>query len=1120
MRITAFFLSFCFLCLIFPVLTDAKTEEEYQQEIRVLQKRNTKLENKLEQVASDLKRSTEKIKTLQEQIARMIQEGEDNAREVKETRSAMKQVKEQLTTLLEQQATSQSPKIQQLEEQLAKHVQQNQNLEKEIKKIRKEREALEQTISAREKENQQLKKDVEQFKNRPTGDDAKQLQKELDSVRSELEKQRRQFKANLALLHDREQELQEVKAKIQEIPTQDSQQNPELQESRLKIEELQKEVTFLQTLLKQQKIQLEQKAASSPEQGSEPGAEERIVELEAMLTDVNAKAIRLAQEKFQLEAQLSEQQNVQHDDTVKDAEIKRLEGELLKAADYINARNNEVTAITQEKDVLTSQLAEAQKSLERMQTVVEEKQKSLEDLQIQVTKHSDTLQNQNRETEQLQAEERIVELEAMLTDVNAKAIRLAQEKSQLEAQLSEQQNVQHDDTVKDAEVKRLEGELLKAADYINARNNEVTAITQEKDVLTSQLAEAQKSLERMQTVVEEKQKSLEDLQIQVTEHSDTLQNQNRETEQLQNELTNLRKTLHETEQQNATLQENIAHLEETVRTQGSVPEAAKQRIAELTQELQGTKAQLDKQERVEKEYPRLQQEVAALHEQVTDLLKEQERANLLQTQLLEKQTALDQAHKELDAVATLNLELKADLQNKKEGSQTQQHKFQEISERNRVLEQQYNEGRKELELKEQLLQKVLTEKAVLEKVIDEEGSPFDNLKASLQDLERQNAMLRKQIQELNAVQIRKAEIPQKTASPELAKLQQQLLTEKTLRQQVEAKLEESHRQIQKLQEQGIQQSAALMPTQASSAVSSQKTPGQWSNAFFPNEILQHAQGGTLSVLGWSPDNSKLAYLESDTTLEQLWIFDRQTGQAKMLTEWQRRTSEDSLSQLAWAHDNEHFLFALGSSGQYRLYIGNSHKLLGRPIELRDAHIHFAWSPTQLQFAYFSASNLIVQNLRGETLPLQLGHQPGAAGTSLAWSPDGAKIAFSIKRGASFDVYTLLLSKNPPLLQSLVASSSDDLQPSWSPNGQYIAFYVHSKQYDTKLAVTPVDRSRAPYIVAHNVSMPPSGGPLWLSNTELFYVGEEHLSASQNSVYRVNVSTGQRSSAPLSLVFSK
>jgi Tol biopolymer transport system component len=279
--------------------------------------------------------------------------------------------------------------------------------------------------------------------------------------------------------------------------------------------------------------------------------------------------------------------------------------------------------------------------------------------------------------------------------------------------------------------------------------------------------------------------------------------------------------------------------------------------------------------------------------------------------------------------------------------------------------------------------------------------------------------------------------------------------------------------------------------------------------------------GIIDVLGSSSDKSKLAYVERDERQQRLVIFNFHARQAVTITEWPKDSlNRETEYHFAWAFDNEHFLFSSGYPGQHALYIGNSYQLIGQPIPLTEEHVAFAWSPTKLQFAYFSSSKLIIQNLQGQTLPIQIGHQAGLPDTSLSWSPDGTQLAISVRRGASFDIFMLSFSDNAPVLQTLVASPSDDLQASWSPDGRYIAFYVRSEQYDTKVAISPIDRSRNPYVVGHNASLPPEGGPRWLSDSEVIYIGEEQLSATHNSVHRVDIKTGHRSSIPITLLLSQ
>ncbi len=93
-----------------------------------------------------------------------------------------------------------------------------------------------------------------------------------------------------------------------------------------------------------------------------------------------------------------------------------------------------------------------------------------------------------------------------------------------------------------------------------------------------------------------------------------------------------------------------------------------------------------------------------------------------------------------------------------------------------------------------------------------------------------------------------------------------------------------------------------------------------------------------------------------------------------------------------------FSLATGIPGQYALYAGNSSQLFNPPIQLSEQSIHFAWSPTQLQFAYFSGSNLIVSAVRGTTLPIQIGHQPGVLGTAWSGLPMAQALRLAVSAG--------------------------------------------------------------------------------------------------------------------------
>ncbi len=55
----------------------------------------------------------------------------------------------------------------------------------------------------------------------------------------------------------------------------------------------------------------------------------------------------------------------------------------------------------------------------------------------------------------------------------------------------------------------------------------------------------------------------------------------------------------------------------------------------------------------------------------------------------------------------------------------------------------------------------------------------------------------------------------------------------------------------------------------------------------------------------------------------------------------------------------------------------------------------------------------------------------------AWSPDGTKIAFSRRRGGSFDIY--VMSADGAGTRRLTSTKENDSHPTWSPDGSRIAF---------------------------------------------------------------------------------
>ena len=61
----------------------------------------------------------------------------------------------------------------------------------------------------------------------------------------------------------------------------------------------------------------------------------------------------------------------------------------------------------------------------------------------------------------------------------------------------------------------------------------------------------------------------------------------------------------------------------------------------------------------------------------------------------------------------------------------------------------------------------------------------------------------------------------------------------------------------------------------------------------------------------------------------------------------------------------------------------------------------------------------------------------SSGIDPAWSPDGTQIAFSSRRGGTFDIF--VMSADGTGSQRLTTTREDDSHPTWSPDGRRIAF---------------------------------------------------------------------------------
>lgn len=146
----------------------------------------------------------------------------------------------------------------------------------------------------------------------------------------------------------------------------------------------------------------------------------------------------------------------------------------------------------------------------------------------------------------------------------------------------------------------------------------------------------------------------------------------------------------------------------------------------------------------------------------------------------------------------------------------------------------------------------------------------------------------------------------------------------------------------------------------------------------------------------------------------------------------------------------------------------------------------SWSPNGKWIVFSSArtgqGDLYLLDVAGiEAPPRQLTFAPQSAELYPAWSPDSLKLVY-VGRGTVGDNLWLLPTTGGKPLQ-LTHWSGSQLHPTFSPDGQWVAFYAdrnHDKLFD--LYVVPARTQSTPTLVARDV-VPSSSGPTWSPDSQ-------------------------------------
>ena len=204
---------------------------------------------------------------------------------------------------------------------------------------------------------------------------------------------------------------------------------------------------------------------------------------------------------------------------------------------------------------------------------------------------------------------------------------------------------------------------------------------------------------------------------------------------------------------------------------------------------------------------------------------------------------------------------------------------------------------------------------------------------------------------------------------------------------------------------------------------------------FPSEISAAPRGGAI------------AWVVNERGARNVWVAEPPAYQGRRLTDY---TADDGqeLGQLAWSSDGRTIVYVRGGSPNRAgenpnptSDLGGADQALwrvpvagGEPARIASGTSPAA-SPTGGVVAFVQRGQIALAPLSGgEAKPI--GHVRGGA-SSLRWSPDGDRLAFSSGRGdhALIGVYDVARKA----VSWLAPSTDQDVSPTWSPDGKRIAF---------------------------------------------------------------------------------
>ncbi len=204
---------------------------------------------------------------------------------------------------------------------------------------------------------------------------------------------------------------------------------------------------------------------------------------------------------------------------------------------------------------------------------------------------------------------------------------------------------------------------------------------------------------------------------------------------------------------------------------------------------------------------------------------------------------------------------------------------------------------------------------------------------------------------------------------------------------------------------------------------------------------------------WSPDATKIAFASARTGEPHVYVMNADGTGVTQLT-----SGKTSGTHPTWSSDGSSIAFVRNGDIYVMTSDGSDPK---RISDINAEESDPAWSPDGKWIAYVRRTpgtpvqNVWVMHPDGSERRALTRHQAGRTFTP-AWSPDSARIVFSMSRGDDpFQLFTIGVGGKG--LRSVVPAANDDFEPSWSPDGSRIAYQEEGAIFTIELGGRDVEK---------------------------------------------------------------